>query len=188
MLAVPDQVQNITLLLVEVLLVIPPNVVRRQDQRVFALVHEIPEARLVSLDHPIFEVHLPWGQIRFTWRETWLECSPICLHEHLGTLSLSKLIRDPDHIPHVGWAIDVLIGDWWILIPSGFFVNLVHRLIHLSYLIQRALHRGLTGVEYTTSQLDRVAKPRSRLLKELFVVKKSHCKDAFSFFILTKLE
>ena len=69
-LAVPDQVEDIPLLLVEVLLVIPPDVVGRQDQRVSSLVHEIPEARLVSLDHPIFEIYLPCGQIGFTWRET----------------------------------------------------------------------------------------------------------------------
>ena len=59
MLAVPDQVEDIPLLLVKVLLVIPPDVVGRQDQRVSALVHEIPEARLVSLNHPIFEIYLP---------------------------------------------------------------------------------------------------------------------------------
>ena len=58
-LAVPDQVEDIPLLLVEVLLVIPSNVVGRQDQRVSSLVHEIPEARLVSLDHPIFKIYLP---------------------------------------------------------------------------------------------------------------------------------
>lgn len=160
----------------------------RQDQRVSSLVHEIPEARLVSLDHPIFKIYLPWGQIGFTRRETWLECSPICLHEHLRTLSLRKLILDPDHITHVGRAINVLVGDGWILITPGFFVNLVHCLIHLRNLVQRALHRGLTVVEYTTSQLKRVAYPRSWLLKELFVVKKSHSKDALSFFILAKLE
>lgn len=160
----------------------------RQDQRVSSLVHEIPEARLVSLDHPIFEIYLPWSQIGFTGRETWLECSPKCLHKHLGTLSLSKLILDSDHIPHLRLAIYVLVGDGWILITPGFFVNLVHSLIHLRNLVQRALNRSLTGVEYTTSQLERVANPRSWLLIELFVVKKSHCKDAFSFFILAKLE
>ena len=58
-LAVPDQVEYVPLLLVEVLLVIPPNVVGWQDKRVSSLVHEIPEARLVSLDQPIFEIYLP---------------------------------------------------------------------------------------------------------------------------------
>lgn len=95
---------------------------------------------------------------------------------------------DPDYITHVGRAINVLECYGWILITPGFFVNLVHSLIHLRNLVQRALYRGLTGVEYTTSQLERVANPRSLLLKELFVVKKSHCKDTFPFFILAKLK
>ena len=110
------------------------------------------------------------------------------MHVHLGTLSFSKLILDSDHIPHVGRAINVLEGYGWILITPGFFVNLVHCLIHLRNLVQRALYRGLTGVEYTTSQLKRVTYPRSLLLKELFVVKKSHSKYAFSFFILAEFE
>ena len=58
-LAGPDQVEHVPLLLVEVLLVIPPNVVRWLDKRVSSLVHEIPEAGLISLDHLIFEVYLP---------------------------------------------------------------------------------------------------------------------------------
>jgi hypothetical protein len=57
-LAVPDQVEDVPLLIVKVLFEILPNVVGRQDQRVSSLVHEIPEPRLISLDHPIFEIYL----------------------------------------------------------------------------------------------------------------------------------
>ena len=153
LLAVPDQVEDVPLLLVEALSEIPPNVVGRQDQLVSSLVHEIPESRLVSLDHLIFKIYLPWSEIGFTWRANWLKCRAICLHEHFGTLSLSELILNPNHIPHVGRAINVLVGNGWIIISPGFFVNLVHCLIHLRNLVQRALYRGLTGVECTTSQL-----------------------------------
>ena len=161
---------------------------RRQDKRVLPESHQISEAFLISIDDQVVEFLFPLRHIGLPGVHRWVEGGALGLHEDSWTLGLGESVLD---IAHVRGRIDVFVGDWRILVPltSGFFIYLIHRLIHLGGLIERALHGGcMIRIENASSQMNWIAESFPIGLMKLFIVEECHGENAFALFLLAKLK